>query len=268
MLEHIIPAAASIIGGLFNKSSADDTRAATQAIADRNIALQKEFAQNGIQWRVEDAKKAGIHPIYALGGSGASFSPVSANFSADTSLGSAFAQAGQDLGRSIQATRSAPDRAVALQANKLALEGQALDNDLKREELASKIARVGSSQVGPPMPMATVPGYDPVPLPVSDPRKVAPFPVKKTETTSDLKWRGWSWKNDPHTSPAESWEDRYGDDISFATAPLIGAADLMYNNARKIEFYQDLMRRAFDYPPRPLPARRGYNPHGVRQGRR
>lgn len=268
MLGALIPAASSLIGGFLNKSSADATRSASMDMANRNIELQKEFAQHGIQWRVEDAKRAGIHPIYALGGSGASFSPVSANFTSDTSLGSAFAQAGQDVGRAIQATRSAPDRAVAMATTKLQLEGLALDNDLKRAEIASKGARLGRAQVGPPMPMATVPGYDPVPLPPSDPRKAAVYGHKEPTTTRELRWRGFGWGNDPHTAPAEAWEDRYGDDISLFTGPLIGAADFLYNNERKIEFYQDLMRRAFDHAPRPLPPRRGYNPHGVRQGRR
>lgn len=34
-----------------------------------NVNLNKEFAQNSIQWRVEDAKQAGIHPLYAMGAS-------------------------------------------------------------------------------------------------------------------------------------------------------------------------------------------------------
>lgn len=29
--------------------------------------IQREFAQNGIQWRVNDARKSGIHPLAALG---------------------------------------------------------------------------------------------------------------------------------------------------------------------------------------------------------
>jgi hypothetical protein len=36
---------------------------------DQNIKMQREFAQKGIRWKVSDAKKAGIHPLYALGAS-------------------------------------------------------------------------------------------------------------------------------------------------------------------------------------------------------
>lgn len=269
MLGNLISAGTTLLGGLLGKSSADSARDLQREQIARNEALQREFAQNGIQWRVEDAKKAGIHPIYALGGSGATFTPSSANFTSDTSLANAFASAGQDVGRAIQATRSAPDRAIALEVTKTQLEGLQLDNDIKRTELASKLSRVGRPQVGPPMPMATVPGYDPVPLPRPDPRGPDVYQHKQKDTAKEMHWRGWSWKTDPHTSPAEQLEDRYGDDISkILSLPWVGSADLLYNNERKIEFYQDLMRRAWDHPRRELPARRGYNPLGIRQGRR
>lgn len=269
MLGSLFSAGASLLGGFLGRNEAKETRELQQQQLARNEALQREFAQNGIQWRVEDAKKAGIHPIYALGGSGASFTPSSANFTADTSLPNAFAQAGQDIGRSIQATRSAPERAAARAVTLAQLEGLNLDNDLKRAELGSKMMRLRADQVGPPHPMATVPGYDPVPLPKSDPRKMSPLKVDEQKTSDALWWRGLKWGNDPHTSPAEALENRYGDDISkILSLPWVGSADLLYNNERKIEFYQDLMRRAWDHEPRPLPARRGYNPHGIRQGRR
>lgn len=57
-----ISGAAAIAGGLIN-----DRSNRRQASADR--AMQREFAQYGIRWRVEDAKKAGIHPAVALGAS-------------------------------------------------------------------------------------------------------------------------------------------------------------------------------------------------------
>lgn len=64
----LIQAGGSLLGGLIGKKSQEDANA-------QNAAKQEEFAKHGIQWRVEDAKRAGLHPLYALGGSGASFSP-------------------------------------------------------------------------------------------------------------------------------------------------------------------------------------------------
>jgi len=64
----LIQAGGNLLGGLIGKKSQEDANEA-------NAARQEEFAKHGIQWRVEDAKRAGLHPLYALGGSGASFSP-------------------------------------------------------------------------------------------------------------------------------------------------------------------------------------------------
>ena len=68
----------SAIGGYFDASSASNKKNDFAANAQGlNYAHQKEFAQNGIRWKVEDAKAAGIHPLFALGAQGATFSPIS-----------------------------------------------------------------------------------------------------------------------------------------------------------------------------------------------
>lgn len=40
--------------------------------------LQMEFAKNGIRWRMEDAARSGVHPLFALGAGGAAASSPSA----------------------------------------------------------------------------------------------------------------------------------------------------------------------------------------------
>lgn len=84
--------------GLFKKDKSDK-------MADLNYSRQKEFAQNSIQWRVDDAKKAGIHPLYALGGNGNSFQP-SGYYGNDSDALSGFGQslynAGVDYSNSQQ----------------------------------------------------------------------------------------------------------------------------------------------------------------------
>lgn len=66
---NVFNAGATILGGLMGDNSSARQNA-------QNIAYQKEFAQKGVQWKVEDAKKAGLHPLYALGANTTSFSPV------------------------------------------------------------------------------------------------------------------------------------------------------------------------------------------------
>lgn len=67
------------INGLLNWTSANETNDANMQMARENIRNQREFAQNSIQWKVNDAKKAGIHPLMALGNNATSYTPVHAD---------------------------------------------------------------------------------------------------------------------------------------------------------------------------------------------
>lgn len=120
----IIGAAGSLFGG---KKSAK----ATEDAAMMNYLAQKEFAQHGIRWKVEDAKAAGLHPLYALGGSGASFSP---SFTV-SGEGAGIADAGQHLGRAAAAALQPSER--ALQDAQL----RALSAQADRDEAAAALSR-------------------------------------------------------------------------------------------------------------------------------
>lgn len=209
MIGNLISAGASLLGGLMGKSNADSARDAATQHSLRQEALQREFAQNGIQWKVEDAKKAGIHPIYALGGSTASYAPTSQAFTSDTSLPNAFAQAGQDVGRAIHKTQSASGRMDALgnAASKLQLEGLSLDNDLKRTEIASKTARLRADQTGPVLPSSgdayLIPGQSQSGLIKQKPLELAPAP-----------------SNAPHTEGGAHADVGYARTVSGGWAPV------------------------------------------------
>lgn len=140
MIGDLISGGLKFLGGMFDNKSSEKTAA-------MNIAMQKEFAKNGVQWKVSDAKKAGIHPIYALGGQTHSFSPVSVGSNWSEALGGM----GQDIGRAVNATQNAPDRAAQKVAQGLLLEKAGLENELLRAQIGSINAR---SATNPPMPVA------------------------------------------------------------------------------------------------------------------
>lgn len=58
---------AAQVGGFFTDPAAEEAK------------RQREFAQNSIQWRVADARAAGIHPLAALGAQVSGYVPVSAS---------------------------------------------------------------------------------------------------------------------------------------------------------------------------------------------
>lgn len=101
-LGSIVSAVGSIAGGILGANSA-------QNVAGMNYEAQKEFAQNGIRWKVEDAKRAGIHPLYALGASTQGYSPT-AGYTGDYGISDAAAHFGQGYERAQQAKMTKEER--------------------------------------------------------------------------------------------------------------------------------------------------------------
>lgn len=97
--------------------------------------LQREFAQNTLQWRAEDARKAGIHPVYAMGSNLPSATPVQYDGG-----GTDLAQLGQGLGRAVDAVQSKQERGVKKIAQNLELERMKLQNELLKTQI-SNVAR-------------------------------------------------------------------------------------------------------------------------------
>lgn len=156
MLPALIAAGVTIAGGMMQNAAnaKSDKNAAAQA--HQQYLQQKEFAQSGIQWKVQDAEKAGIHPLYALGANTIAYSPQTVGSTPKDY--SWVGNAGQNIGRAMDATRSNPARGAALALTNLQLEGLKLDNDYKRVQLASAISTVRQPGTGPGMPgTSTVP---------------------------------------------------------------------------------------------------------------
>lgn len=206
-------AAASLIGGFISRGAQKDANEINERNAANNIALQREFAQNAIQWKAADAAKAGIHPIYAMGAGTTSFAPVTVGAVPETGVGSALQSMGQDISRS-RVAAPAPQGKVAaintaqqISSNALDLETKQVNLDLLRAKLAA---------LGPGMP----PGVN--------------FEVpenKKIEERPPLMAAGSRWLTNPNTSPQKAWADQYGDEgpASWMTSLGILGNDIKYN---------------------------------------
>ncbi|UIW10382.1 DNA pilot protein [Flyfo microvirus Tbat2_144] len=154
-----------------------DARAATQLeIKQANIdrAIQRDFAQHGVQWRADDARATGIHPLAAMGAqlstpspiqisghtASSSGAPAASNFGVSPGVapqynpsdprGQALSNMGQDISRAITASATEYQRQQEVNnaSQVLSLENQSLQNQL----LAAQIARVRGAAVGPAFP--------------------------------------------------------------------------------------------------------------------
>lgn len=118
MLGSILSTIGNVAGGLFNAKQ------------------QEKFAKNSITWKAQDAERAGISKIFAMGAPTHSFAPV--NIGTDPNLGSSLDKAmGQAGGQTTTTGKVAGITGAVAQAQ---LDGLRLDNDIKRAELASKLA--------------------------------------------------------------------------------------------------------------------------------
>lgn len=128
---------------------AEKARAHEAELFRKNAALQTQFAKKGIRWRVADAKAAGLHPLAALGGGGAQFTPLGQAFVEDPNPVPLAESMGQNISRAVQATMTRDER-MKTKAQELELENMSLHNDLLRSQvLASQ-----REAIGPPLPSA------------------------------------------------------------------------------------------------------------------
>lgn len=211
MLGEILGSIGSAIGGIFGQSSANK-------MAQAQLDWQKKLAYQQVQMRVQDATKAGIHPLAALGMSPVSFSPVSVGDPAGS-----FAAAGQNIGRAMGAVGTKDDRAaqLSLELARSQIEGSNIDNMIKKTELASRVRRsLGPTATGSPL---------------------APLPGPNTARGADIGGQvvptplGFNWEFGPHAT-SEEIERQYGDIIQN----VYGGARLFSDIVRNVHNSADI----------------------------
>lgn len=116
-------------------------RSATAQANQLNYEAQKEFAQNAIRWKADDARAAGISPLVAMGAPSTQFG------ASYVSKPNSWAQAGQDLSRAVTAKTSSAER---LNERMLLtqIEGQEIENAIKR----SQLVKMSAPHVPPALP--------------------------------------------------------------------------------------------------------------------
>lgn len=228
--DSIFDAGAKLVGGYMSSQQQKDAQKAQLALAQNEYEHQKEFAQNGISWKVRDALAAGIHPLAALGASTQSYSTQAFNMPTESAMGKALAESGQSIGRAVNATMTSPQRnsAAAKAEEALTLERGQLENDLLRTKIASATAQLTQAGGNPAMPSPTrrkmIDGQGNTPdLPIGEKKKPGDRPK--------LYMGGQRVETNPNTSNAEEYEDRYGDDGPGSWLPQIGimASDFVQN---------------------------------------
>lgn len=249
-----VAAAGSVLGGKEEanaiKDSAKTNAESASATNAQQIAFSREMAQNGIQWRVDDAKKAGIHPLYALGAPTFQAPQLNvADTSANTAMGESYARAAEHISRGISSAGDA-------YAKKEAAADQLEFNNLQKEQLRANIARtraetqdfVAQSVARSQMLLGQqkIQGIGQSrPLPLHEEAALQQVPVG-----SEI---SGAWKVLPNRTNAQSVEDVYGEVGSNVYGIARAYEDALYNSGYYDAYdryitkpWQELKRRQFN----------------------
>jgi len=193
LFSSFLPILLDIGKGIF---ASDQQRKANNAmLSDKALdrQFQKDFAQHGIQWRVEDARNAGLHPLAALGANVSipSASPVFQDSSSP--LADALGNMGQDIMRALKSNVSEEQKILM----DLQVERAQLENDFLRSKIRNTDQDTAS--------MPTGSGY--FMQGQGDSKKVLVGDVAGNSVSVG----GRVISTDPLSSDAQTLEDRYGD---------------------------------------------------------
>lgn len=141
-----IGALGNVIGGAMGMSSANKANKISQRQFNRQMQLQENLMHHGVRWRVQDAKRAGIHPLAALGANVSQFSPIG---SAGQHVPSTdwVGKTGQNIGRAVTAAGRKEQQAATIEYNQQMMKANLKNANLRNDLLASQIQRY--KQTGP-----------------------------------------------------------------------------------------------------------------------
>lgn len=193
----LITAGSGLLGGIFGSSSTKKANAA-------NTRMQYDFAKNSIQWKTEDAKRAGLHPLAALGAQG--YSPT-IGVMADNQMGNALADAGASIGNAVA------NRTAAKLAD-LQLKGAAADIAVKEAQ-----ARYYNSQA--------VDQAKTFPVNVNDfiQSSAAASTLDRNNQNQSLRFANMGIDTHKGTSNAGDFEERYGEILGSIMGAGVAFAD-------------------------------------------
>lgn len=243
MLDKLLSMGMNAIGGLLGSSDKKKDR-----------KLQADAMQHGISWRVADAKRAGVHPLYALGAPTFSPSPVSTG---GYDLPSALGDMGQNIGRAAEAYTPKLDKAAqGLEA--LALERGHLENELLR----SQIRQMNAPGTGPGVvaaPSSPVKSFPKGPL----------APLAKTAPQQTITLGGLDLRVPPGNTMGQSIEDLYGESEAMNIPNMLHLLDYNMGPGGPLEpMGLRHGRLAAEWLRRQLPTFRGRTPRHGKYGER
>lgn len=254
MFGSIISTVGSLIGGAMNRSSASKTNAANDA-----------YNRNKIRWLVHDAKKAGIHPLAALG------SPVSGSAipqQASTAMGDAVGEGAARFGRGIDAAQERKDNAelrqVTIDAERARIRNLDASTAATLATAQSRTAIAAARRGGQTLDVANLPHPNPGSVTI---KKLSGVPYDDgttgIDTPTPILVAGRRVVRDPtRWSSAQKGEDEFGETMDFVNAGSLAEAymrDAMWEQSVRESLARARLRN--NRVPATYRTSRGLNPY-------
>lgn len=132
-----------VLGSGLDERKTDKRYNQQMSLSQAQMQFQQDYVKNAMQWRAEDAKKAGFHPMAALGFSSPQYSGVSFPSIPNDTQAIDPTEFGQSLN---YAATKAKDRKQQAQMIDLQIRGLELDNEFKQAQIdALKVDTLASS---------------------------------------------------------------------------------------------------------------------------
>lgn len=213
----IIGAGSSLLGSIFGQPEVESAGDVFRSAFNAKMKMGEKY---GISKLVMAGANAGASPWESTG----------------STLGQAIGSMGQDIGRAVAAGQSAPQRV----ATRLALEGQGLDNELKRAQIRSMNSRT-IRESGPPHPMIPIPR--PKPGVGVGPRALPNHRNEPPSRTTGYRLFNHDFVPNPYMSDSATFTNLGGEPMEYVIAPIWAGTEAGYQGAQGVLQLQDWARR-------------------------
>lgn len=200
---------------------------------------KKAAKHNPLMKRMNDAREAGVHPMYALGANVQDSPP------AQVAFGETLGKMGQSIGGALSKQLDTDGQAMKT----LLLEKAGLENELLRTQITR--AKVDQT-TQPTLPSLNqrflVEGQGQTAIP-SIPGTLVQVPgahkIEQPQYMPNLSM-GWPYRTNPNFSDAQSWEDRYGEALGSLLGVVNAGADAKHAAQPGWNKIMDRLRRQRD----------------------
>ncbi len=146
-----IQTAGNLLGGIMGKSSRLDQLTGLKEQLGIQLGADMERARDLPEHMVKGFKKAGIHPLYGMGGGANLGSQMPSFLGGDNHKGDFIREMGQGVSRAISASQDAQTQKIIQQGALLDLERKKLENEHIRQTINASSVRLANTARVPPI---------------------------------------------------------------------------------------------------------------------